>query len=158
MSKLKEPTAEDLNKSEQMVQSYVEALESVYPAIFNQTITHAKIAEELRDHLLEMAFNKIKVNKWIECLFPNASYYQVMCRKKIVRTPDDNPTYSYRCLDCQQDDMSLVCEDCFEYSEHRTHRYACLTQRHQTRLRRRRLRLRRLVLVEKGRKLFEAQR
>ena len=68
--------------------------------------------------MLNYAFNSTNYKKTLESLYENKQKKKGPCRRVI-----EGPTgYGYRCLDCQRNASSVICQSCFDHSNHEGHR------------------------------------
>ena len=75
---------------------------------------HVDYAEQMLNYAFESPNYYQRLNE----LYANKPKARGPCRKVI-----EGPTgYSYRCLDCQRNASSVVCQDCFDNSRHEGHR------------------------------------
>ena len=73
---------------------------------------------EYAKRVMKRAFGCAEYIQLLQKLYPEKPLGRGPCRKVL----EGAATYSYRCLDCQENRTSVICQECFDDSDHTGHR------------------------------------
>ena len=68
--------------------------------------------------IMELSFKTTNLQEHLENLYKDKVYGSGPCRKQIAGIKG----YCYRCLDCQVNPSSIICQECYDNSNHEGHR------------------------------------